>query len=80
MTPQEKANEIIKNFGGYVHGYVGNIEYPDILKTRQKEISKNVVNTIIEALIEYGQDNMELQNMDSEIRYWNHVKEVIENY
>ena len=32
------------------------------------------VGFIEQALINYGRDNMELQNMDRELNYWNEVK------
>jgi hypothetical protein len=36
------------------------------------------VDEIIEALYNYGNESMELQNMDSEFRYWDSVKTELE--
>lgn len=56
MTPQEKAEEILKKFDNNINSSL---------------ISLEIVE---QALYDYGDQSMELQNMDSEFRFWDSVK------
>jgi len=39
----------------------------------------NAVEEIIEALTEYGDDSMELQNMDRDLNYWDNCLKELNN-
>ena len=38
------------------------------------------IDEIEKALTEYGEISMELQNMDSEFRYWDKVREAVKSF
>ncbi len=77
MTPKEKAKELISTFEIYTRPLFGLDEYDKELRYN-KECALIVVNEVEKALTDYGQgSSMELQNMDSEFRYWDRVKEEI---
>ena len=66
-SPEEKAKEIYKTFSF--------VEVPNYTSKHEiKEASMISVGFIEQALINYGKDNMEPQNMDRELNYWNEVK------
>ena len=68
LSSKEKAKQLVDRFLS-VYGYKGfAIEYALIC-----------VDEIVKAIAEYGEESMELQNMDSTFRYWNEVKEHINN-
>ena len=68
MTPKEKANELFNKMKGF-----------RVKHTHSKKCASIAVDEIILALTEYGKTSLELQNMDSEFRYWDQVKEEIQN-
>ena len=69
MTPKEKAKELVSKMLKEV-GYDTDLALPCALIA---------VDEIEKALTEYGRgDSFELQNMDSEFRFWNEVKQEIE--
>lgn len=75
MTPKEKAEEIYNQF-------IAVLEIKDLrLGTNPyaRECSYLIVNQIESALTNYGNETHELQNMDSEFRYWDSVREELEN-
>lgn len=45
-----------------------------------KAVSIFTVGEIDKALTQYGQDSMELQNMDNEFRFWDKVRDKIKAY
>ena len=66
-TPKEKAKEIYKTFSF--------VEVPNYTSKHEiKEASMISVGFIEQALINYGKNNMEPQNMGRELNYWNEVK------
>lgn len=63
MTANDKASEIFSKF------------YSKSLKAKPSgDYALICVDEIISALIMYGEERMELQNMDSELRFWDSVK------
>lgn len=69
MTAKEKANELVEKFSDYNY-----FQKEDML-TNAKCISLQVINEIEYALTQYGENSMELQNMNSEFRFWESVKD-----
>lgn len=69
MTPKEKAVSITGN----IFNNVEQLPY-----SLCKQIAQIAVDEIETALYEYGQETNELQNMDSEFRFWAKVKKEIE--
>jgi hypothetical protein len=71
MTPKEKAIDLMHKYvdltGGWVYG-IASWEY-------KKKCALIAVDEIIEAI---DFDWMEVQNLESEHRYWQQVKEEIE--
>ena len=70
MTPQDKANQLIKQFQVYVDceiaddsGFV--YSYEEEIKN-SKKCSLIVVQEIIKSLTDYGSDSGEIQNMNRE--------------
>jgi len=74
MTPKEKAEDLIQKM----------IDTNDIISDFIYDSSAKLcawiaVNEIEKALTDYGSgDSFQLQNMDSEFRYWEQVKNEIE--
>ena len=66
MTAKEKAKEIHKRF------IFDEFEYYE-----SKSAAIITVDEIIIALVAYGTDSDQLQNMDSELRWWESVKNEI---
>jgi hypothetical protein len=77
MTPKDTANKIIsKYFIMLKHDKL--IE--DVNIYTPKKCALIAVDLINEALTDYGSgDSFQLQNMDSEFRYWEQVKQEINN-
>jgi len=76
MTPKEKALELYDKFQQYLWDEVDGF-MPDNKETK-KTVHK-VIDEIESALTEYGAMSGELQNMDSDWRFWQSVKEQLNN-
>jgi len=73
MTPREKAEDLF-NHMSYFH-----ITDNRINRYASKQCALIAVDKIEEALTDYGRgDSFQLQNMDSEFRFWEQVKTEIE--
>ena len=78
MTPKEKAKELLEKMN-VAYRPKGNGLPVDMHKSQVKRCALMAVEEIEQALTDYGRgDSLELQNMDSEFRYWWKVKEEIE--
>lgn len=73
MTPKEKAIELRDEFKD------DNYNFETEILEAAKLTALQVVDVVTKALIEYGQDSGELQNMDAEMRFWGQVKTELEN-
>jgi len=78
MTPKEKAEELYSK-------YYNRIEHTlsEDVSGFEKDIVKHLVVIAVaeieQALTDYGRgDSFQLQNMDSEFRFWEQVKQEIE--
>jgi hypothetical protein len=70
MTPKEKARELFDKYQ-----IAGSQWYVDTTK----KYALIAVDEIEQALTDYGRgDSLQLQNMDSEFRFWQEVKQEIE--
>jgi len=69
MTPKEKAKQLIDK----MHSISGHVRF-------SKEYALICIDEIESALIDYGRESMELQNMDSEFRYWGSVKNAVKSF
>jgi hypothetical protein len=69
MTAEEKAKDL--------YGIFYSTIMPDIIENLRQMMAQSYaqacVEEIIQALVEYGSDNDELQNMDRELNWWNNV-------
>lgn len=73
MESKEKAKELYDKFLSHSESFHE--------KEHTKECALICVEEIEKALTEYGKgDSMELQNMDSEFRYWDKVKQEIKSF
>jgi hypothetical protein len=79
MTPKEKAEELYSK-------YYNRIEHTlsEDVSGFEKDIVKHLVVIAVaeieQALTDYGRgDSFQLQNMDSEFRFWEQVKKEIQN-
>ena len=75
-SPKEKAEELLDKM-------MYHIKYncqPTLAEMVAKQCALIAVDEIEEALTDYGRgDSLQLQNMDSEFRYWSKVREEIQN-
>lgn len=71
MTPKEKAEELIDKFKPLCGGYFGGTN-----KVFAKQCASIAVDEIIKAI---DFDWMEVQNLEQQHRYWQEVKQEIEN-
>jgi hypothetical protein len=79
MTPQEKAKELLEKMN-VIHYLKGNGLPVSMHKSQVKKCALIAVDEIEEALTDYGRGySFQLQNMDSEFRFWENVKQEIEN-
>ena len=69
MTPAEKANQLVQIY----HKEMGNLWV-----FQAKKCALIAVDEIITALYSFGNETLNLQNMDSDFRYWEEVKQEIE--
>jgi hypothetical protein len=76
MTPRQKAEDLLDKM-------MYHIKYncqPTLSEMVAKQCALIAVDEIEEALTDYGRgDSLQLQNMDSEFRYWSKVREEIPN-
>lgn len=85
MTPQEKAEELVKKYEPYVCGYIGssmltNIEYPEQILKQAKQCVLIAVDEILWE-IKFGKKLdwiSERKNGQEYIVYWQEVKQEIE--
>ena len=80
MTPEEKAIAIIEKIN---NGIISKELWENCSDYAKKDLKRKVfivIDEIESALIEYGNDFMELQNMDSEFRYWDSVREAVKSF
>jgi hypothetical protein len=89
MTDKEKAKELVTKYYDYVSGWTST-NRPDQRPSAQYEGEKMktgraiqcaliAVEQIETALTDFGQESDELQNMDSEFRFWDKVKNSIKS-
>ena len=85
MTPKEKAEQLLAKMN-VIHyrtlvGKKKDMRVPISMYDSQiKQCALIAVDEIEQALTDYGRgDSLELQNMDSEFRYWSKVREEIRN-
>jgi len=72
MTPKEKAEELYCKYDSL-------FKAPFKKHQQLKECALIAVDEIEQALTDYGRGNsLQLQNMDSEFRFWEQVKKEIE--
>jgi len=70
MKPQEKSREIVIRM---------QFQQPPLMFDQAKYCALIAVDEIEQALTDYGRgDSLQLQNMDSEFRFWEQVKTEIE--
>jgi hypothetical protein len=67
MTPKEKAEQMFNDMKGFRVKHI-----------HSKKCATKAVIEVILALEEYGKSTDELQNMESEFRWWQEVKKEIE--
>ncbi len=79
MSPKEKAAELIKTFTCYRHVNNRGVWETEIDHPAIKKYALAAVRETQQALIEYGNENHELQNMDRTLDWWNKVETEIEN-
>lgn len=74
MTDKEKAEEIVNLVAAEIsfNGQTRAETYEDA-----KNIALICVNQIVEALEDFGRESDELQNMESNFRFWDSVKSKI---
>lgn len=81
MTPKEKAIDLFKSFyqiifemdmGKYLDQDTGRY-------SATKKAAVKAIEEIEQSLTQYGDGSYELQNMDSDFRYWEEVKQEINN-
>lgn len=91
MTPKEKAEQLVESFMNIKQQKLA--DYSRIYHPTAKQCALIAVNEIIDALEKYDEltekhlkddfdvtyFSCELQNMDSDFRYWNEVKQEIIN-
>ena len=70
MTPKDKAKELFNHFLKWMET-IDN-------KNEAKQCALICVDEIENALIEYGDDCNELQNMDRTLNYWQNVRKELE--
>jgi hypothetical protein len=76
MTPKLKAKELVDKYWIYLRA---GLLYDEEAKEDAKHCALISVAEIEEALTDYGRgDSLQLQNMDSEFRFWEQVKQEIE--
>ena len=75
MTPKEKAQDLYSK----VYGNLEKSENEIYRKTNARICALIAVYEIEAALTEYGKSSDELQNMDSEWRFWKSVEEELNN-
>jgi hypothetical protein len=76
MTPKLKAKELVDKYWIYLRA---GLLYDEEAKDDAKHCALIALDEIEQALTDYGRGNsLQLQNMDSEFRFWEQVKTEIE--
>jgi hypothetical protein len=76
MTPKEKAEELFNKYCIYLRA---GLLYDEEAREDAKQCALIAIDEIEKALTDYGRgDSLQLQNMDSEFRFWEQVKQEIE--
>jgi hypothetical protein len=77
MTPKLKAKSLVDKYWIYLRA---GLLYDEEAKEDAKHCALIAVDEIEQALTDYGRgDSLQLQNMDSEFRFWEQIKTEIEN-
>jgi hypothetical protein len=74
MTPISKAIDILEKIN---NGEISESEWKECSEYQRRNLKRKalvVVGEVQSSLISYGEDSMELQNMESHLRYWEKVK------
>ena len=86
MTPKEKALQLLAKMNVIHYRKLGGVNKDSkglpvsMYDSQIKQCALIAVDEIEEALTDYGRgDSLQLQNMDSEFRYWSKVREEIQN-
>lgn len=76
ITPKEKAQELFEKYNNYLQQEMNCIVYV----RNAKQCAMICVDEVIKSLEEYDErnDTHELQNMESDFRYWEKVKQELE--
>jgi hypothetical protein len=69
MTPKEKAENLIDK----MYSISGHQRF-------SRGYALICIDEIESALTDYGKESMELQNMDSEFRYWDDVRNAVKSF
>lgn len=80
MTATEKAKEILEKIN---NGKISKALWKNCSDYDRKDLKRKaliVLDEVESALTEYGKESMELQNMDSEFRYWDSVRNAVESF
>ncbi len=83
MTPKEYSERLVYKYKAHVSGYIGssmltNYEYPEQILANAKKCALIAVAEIESELTRYDESSHELQNMESDFRFWDAVKQEIE--
>jgi hypothetical protein len=77
--PKEKAKELFNQYHNLIQEIGGDMGHEILVSILAKHCALIAIDEIEEALTDYGRgDSLQLQNMDSEFRFWEQVKTEIE--
>lgn len=80
MKAVEKAREILEKIN---NGKISKALWDNCSDYARKDLKRKaliVIDEVKSALTDYGKESMELQNMDSEFRYWDSVRKAVESF
>lgn len=80
MKPSEKARDILEKIN---NGKISKSDWDkatDYAKQDLKRKALIVIDEIESALLDYGKSSFELQNMETEFRYWEWVQLAIKQF
>jgi len=78
MTPKQKAKQLIDRYVDIMPCL--QIQTGNLIIEHAKKCALICVQEIELSLIDYGRESMELQNMDSEFRFFSEVKAEINSF
>lgn len=85
MTPKQKAEQLLERFKRmpldmlyYEYGE-SFVSTGQITHNSARVCAIILVYEVLDTLTKYGEESMELQNMDSELRYWHAVLDELKN-